>query len=195
MPGLTAHCPRNTIGPVQGMALLSRALRARRLRTSSHGEERSRPGPRHPARAYLVARGTEAGMAVTSWAGGRPAWRHRMGHAGPGLWERLGRWPRGRPLLHTVPCRSCPRTWTSSCCPPRQTTPRTCTSSGSRRAAPTGREHPSLPYVCPARQPRGSLGTALRWALGARAACQSRLQAHEQLRELRVNELRLLTHH
>lgn len=51
MPGLMAHCPRDTTGPVQGMALLSRALRARRLRTSSHGEERSGPGPRHPARA------------------------------------------------------------------------------------------------------------------------------------------------
>lgn len=41
--------------------------------------------------------------------------------------------------------RSCPRTWTSSCCRPRLTWPRTCMSWASRRAALTGTAGPPLP--------------------------------------------------
>lgn len=57
--------------------------------------------------------------------------------------------PAGGPRQVLPLCRSPPQTWTSSCCPLRLTMPRTYTSSGSRRAAPTGRAHPGPTWVSP----------------------------------------------
>lgn len=76
---------------------------------------------------------TDTALAMTGWAG------ERLGSWGGAGARVLG--PAGPLLL----LRSCPPTWTSSCCPPRPPTPRTCTSSGSRRAAPTGRAPPRRP--------------------------------------------------
>ncbi|XP_033271185.1 phosphatidylinositol polyphosphate 5-phosphatase type IV isoform X4 [Orcinus orca] len=101
------------------------------------------PGPWVPSEGRAQPRGG-AGLARPgsgeerrpAWARGSPWWPRERPRV-PRQQEPLALGPFG-PCQAPLFCRSCPRTWTSSCCRPRLTLLRTCTSSGCRRAARTG---------------------------------------------------------
>ena len=167
-----------------------RPLPAQGCRGSRPGSgQRQLVGPWR-GRGPVGEEGVQRGGGAWGKEGPRPG-GDRLGGGGGGLPRpgapsvasvppRLRRWrgsPGSRsPVLGLLgPCqallfhRSCPRTWMSSCCRPRPTTPRTCTSWESRRAAPTGRaSRPGPAGVSRSPVHLGNSGT--RWASGAKAA-------------------------
>lgn len=118
------------------------------------GSPCGQPGP--GARGSTVAVcGPQQGMEDRlreGWAACPGQWLTVCGQGCPGAEPPL--WGPCSPCQQLPFRRSCPRTWTSSCCQPRLTWPRTCMSWASRRAAPTGRAGVSPAASPPAPRPR-----------------------------------------